>query len=141
MTRYWIGVASLEHVQRGVIGGFAQVCHGKQGPLKCMAEGDWIIYYSPTIHFGSKDPCRSFTAIGKISLKDPYPFTMSSDFTPWRRDVCFLDAKQVSIEPLLDMLTFIKDKKKWGYPFRRGCFEITKGDFQVIAKAMEIKDE
>ncbi len=141
MTKYWIGVASLEHVQRGIAGGFAQVCHGKQGPLKCMAAGDWIIYYSPTIHFGGKDPCKSFTAIGKISFKDPYLFAMSNDFIPWRRDVCFFDAKQVSIEPLLDVLTFIKDKKKWGFPFRRGCFEIARDDFHVIAGAMGIGDE
>lgn len=31
MTKYWIGVASCEHVQRGVKSGFAQVCHGKIG--------------------------------------------------------------------------------------------------------------
>jgi hypothetical protein len=50
--RYWIGVASKEHVMRGVQGGFAQVCHGKEGPLKQMTPQDWIIYYSPTIKFG-----------------------------------------------------------------------------------------
>lgn len=54
MTRYWIGVASREHVHRGVKGGFAQVCHGKPGPLERMAEGDWIIYYSPTVEFGGQ---------------------------------------------------------------------------------------
>lgn len=43
MTRYWIGVASREHVQRGMLGGFSQVCHGKYGPLKSMSEGDWIM--------------------------------------------------------------------------------------------------
>lgn len=48
MTRYWIGVASHEHVQRVVRGGFAQVCRGKIGTLKYMFEGDGLIYYSPT---------------------------------------------------------------------------------------------
>jgi len=136
MTRYWIGVASQEHVQRGVLGGFAQVCHGKAGPLKCMNGGDWIIYYSPTIQFQGKLPCRSFSAIGKIEAGDPYTFAMSEDFIPWRRDVNFKEAQVVPIEPLLEKLTFIKDKKKWGFPFRRGCFEITKDDFLVIATAM-----
>lgn len=138
MTRYWIGVASCEHVQKGIAGGFAQVCHGKPGPLKRLSKGDWMIYYSPTLHFGEKDPCRSFTAIGKISDGDPYVFTMSKNFNPWRRDVEFLPSQIVPIEPLLEKLTFIKNKKRWGFPFRRGCFEISKADFLLIAKAMGI---
>lgn len=141
MTRYWIGVASLEHVQGGVEGGFAQVCHGKQGPLKYMTGGDWIIYYSPTVHFGGKDPCRAFTAIGQVHSEDPYPFTMSPHFVPWRRNVSFVPSQAAPIAPLLEKLTFIKDKSKWGFPFRRGCFEISQYDFQIIAKAMGVNDE
>ncbi|MBA3721421.1 MAG: EVE domain-containing protein [Parachlamydiaceae bacterium] len=138
MSRYWIAVASLEHVQKGMAEGFAQVCHGKPGPLKNMSEGDWIIYYSPTILFGSKEPCRSFTAVGKVKSNDPYQFIMSHDFIPWRRDICYMDSRKVPIEPLLDSLHFIKDKSKWGFPFRRGCFEIMRDDFQIIAKEMGI---
>ena len=44
-TRFWIGVASREHVRLGVAGGFSQLCHGKAHPLKRMAVGDWLIYY------------------------------------------------------------------------------------------------
>lgn len=138
MTRYWIGVASHEHVQRGVKGGFVQVCHGKIGTLKYMSEGDWLIYYSPTYHFGKKDACRYFTAIGKVDYGEPYTFEMSEDFIPWRRNVTFLEAKQVPIGPLLEELTFIKDKKKWGFPFRIGSFEIPPHDFNIIAKDMGV---
>lgn len=138
MTKYWIGVASREHVQRGVQGGFAQVCHGKIGTLKYMSEGDWIIYYSPTFSFGGKDICRCFTAIGIVDKGEPYTFEMSKDFIPWRRNVTFLKSKEVLIESLLDDLSFIKDKKKWGFPFRKGSFEIPKKDFELIAKRMEV---
>ncbi|MGC1879224.1 MAG: EVE domain-containing protein [Rhabdochlamydiaceae bacterium] len=138
MTRYWIGVASHEHVQRGVKGGFAQVCHGKIGTLKYMSERDWIIYYSPTFSFGGKDACRCFTAIGTIDNGEPYTFEMSENFIPWRRNVTFLKSKQVPIEPLLEELSFIKDKKKWGFPFRRGSFEIPYKDFELIAKRMGV---
>lgn len=134
--RYWIGVASKEHVQRGVSGGFAQVCHGKAGPLKLMKEGDWIVYYSPTIQFGQRELCQSFTAIGKIKAREPYAFAMSEDFIPWRRDVAFVKSQEVPIQILLNELSFIKDKLKWGFPFRRGCFEVTENDFEIIAKAM-----
>jgi len=140
MTSYWIGVASKEHVQRGVLGGFAQVCHGKAGPLHRMKEGDWIVYYSPTIQFGQKEPCKSFTAIGKINTGNPYPFRMSKDFVPWRLDVSFLPSEETPIQILLDDLSFITNKQKWGFPFRKGCFEIPQTDFQIIARAMEVFD-
>lgn len=138
MARYWIGVASKEHVQRGVLGGFAQVCHGKAGPLNRMEEGDWIVYYSSTIKFGQKEPCQSFTAIGKIKDGDAYPFAMNEDFVPWRRGVSFVKSREIPIQALLNGLSFIKDKQKWGFPFRRGCFEISQEDFQVISKAMGV---
>lgn len=138
MARYWIGVASKEHVKRGVEGGFAQVCHGKAGPLNRMEAGDWILYYSPTIKFGQKEPCQSFTAIGNVKICQAYAFAMSEDFVPFRRDVTFFPSKEIPIQQLLDELSFIKDKKKWGFPFRRGCFEISKSDFETIARAMGI---
>jgi len=138
MARFWIATASREHVMKGVAGGFAQVCHGKGGPLNRMTQGDWIIYYSPTDTFGGKDICRHFTAIGKIKANEPYEFAVSKDFVPWRRDVKFLSAHEIAIEPLLDQLSFIHDKRHWGFPFRRGCFEIPEKDFLLIARTMEV---
>jgi hypothetical protein len=134
--RYWIGVASKEHVMRGVKEGFAQVCHGKAGPLKQMQPYDWIVYYSPTIKFREKEPCQAFTAIGQIEKGDPYPFQMSEDFIPYRRNVHFFPSKETPISPLIEKLSFIKDKKKWGFPFRRGCFSIPESDFKLIAFQM-----
>lgn len=134
--RYWIAVASKEHVMRGVQEGFAQVCHGKASLLKQMKADDWIIYYSPTLYFGEKQPCQSFTAIGRIKEGEPYPYLMSDDFIPCRRDVDFLTAFETPIRPLIANLSFIKDKTKWGFPFRRGCFSIELSDFQLIAKQM-----
>ena len=34
---------------------------------------------------------------------------------------------------MLDSLSFIKDKSKWGYAFRFGHFEILRVDFELIA--------
>jgi hypothetical protein len=39
-TRYWMIVASKDHVEVGVKQGFAQACHGKVSPLKRMQPGD-----------------------------------------------------------------------------------------------------
>lgn len=138
MTRHWIGVACFEHVKRGISGGFAQVCHGKCGPLKLMNAGDLIVYYSPSLLFGDKMPYRRFTAIGHILPGDPYQFAMSEDFIPWRRNVSFFSAKETPIEPLIDRLSFILDKQRWGFPFKRGCFSVSAEDFSVIASAMEV---
>ncbi len=62
--RYWVGVASRDHVLLGVAGGFCQVCHGKQAPLARMKQGDWILYYSPKTGMNSGEKVQAFTAVG-----------------------------------------------------------------------------
>lgn len=134
--RYWIGVASKDHVSNGVAGGFCQLCHGKSQPLKRMSKGDWIIYYSPREQFQGKVPCQAFTAIGEVVGEDIYSVQMSPGFTPSRRDIRFYDCVNVPIRPLLRDLSFVKDKGKWGYVFRLGYLEISKTDFDLIATKM-----
>lgn len=136
MSRYWLGVVSRAHVERGVEGGFAQVCHGKRGPLEKMREGDWLIYYSPrTLRSG--EALQAFTAIGKIKAGPVYSFAMSEDFVPFRRDVDFLQANQAPIKPLLPYLSFTQTPN-WGYALRRGVLEITHNDLEKIAAAMGV---
>ncbi len=121
MTSYWIGVVSKQHVERGKAGGFAQICHGKGGPLKRMRGGDVLIYYSPQLIFGEKGPCQCFTALGVVSEKQPYQFEMSPDFIPFRRDVDYFNVKDAPIRPLIPSLNFIKDKQRWGVHFVMVC--------------------
>jgi hypothetical protein len=45
VTRYWIGIASSDHVEKGIQGGFAQLGHGKLAPIRRLSPGDWIAYY------------------------------------------------------------------------------------------------
>jgi hypothetical protein len=137
-TRFWLGVVSQEHVQRGVAGGFAQLCHGKAAPLRRMRPGDWLVYYSPTTRMGGGDPVRSFTALGRVAEGDPFPFRMSEDFCPFRRAVDFVPARPAPIAPLLPELSFIPDKRRWGFPFRRGHLELPAEDFRRIAVAMGV---
>lgn len=141
MPNYWIAVACHAHVRKGVEKNFCQVCHGKPGPLNKMTAGDGLIYYSPTEQFQQTEPCRKFTAIGKVTEKPPYLFEMSSDFIPWRREIHFFPCVKVAIEPLIDKLTFIQNKQRWGFPFRRGCFSILPKDFLLIAAAMGVHDK
>ena len=41
---HWIGVASSDHVKRGVAGGFCQLGHGRREPVKRLKPGDRIVY-------------------------------------------------------------------------------------------------
>ena len=81
--RYWIGVASKEHVALGVEGGFCQLCHGKAKPLKRMSAGDWVIYYSPKETVNSNVLCQNFTAIGQVTDSEVYQFEMFPGFMPY----------------------------------------------------------
>ncbi|MEP7167705.1 MAG: EVE domain-containing protein [Candidatus Woesebacteria bacterium] len=135
-TRYWVAVVSKEHAMRGVAGGFMQVCHGKQAPLKRMKQDDWMVVYSPKQTMEGKDKLQAFTAIGQATDEEVYQFEMTPTFIPFRRNMKFYDCKEISILPLIDKLDFIQDKKKWGFKFRFGFFEIGKGDFELIRSSM-----
>lgn len=135
-TKYWIIVASKEHVKTGVKGGFAQACHGKASPLKKMKKGDSIIYYSSKLFFNQKEKCQEFTAIGEVKNDIVYQYEMSPDFCPFRLDIKFFNSKDISILPLINDLQFIQNKEKWGYPFRWGILEINKHDFNLISNLM-----
>lgn len=136
MTRYWIGVASYEHVRRGVSGGFAQLNHGKAAPLRRMTAGDWLVYYSPREQREGGEPVQAFTAIGQLTGEEIAEVAMSERFTAARRAVHWLPAHPAPIRPLLGELRFIRNPERWGMTFRPGHLEINEADFQRIAAAM-----
>jgi hypothetical protein len=135
-SHYWIVVASRDHVQRGVAGGFMQANHGKEAPLRRMHTGDWIVYYSPKVEMGGDERCQCFTAIGQLKDERIYPHDMDGGFVPFRRDVQFLPCREASILPLIEKLFFIQDKKHWGAPLRFGLLAIPAPDFRLIAESM-----
>ena len=137
--RFWIGVVSQSHVERGVAGGFAQVCHGKAAPLRRMSMGDWFVYYSPKTDMTDGKPLQMFTALGKVVGESVYEYDMTPDFVPYRRDIAYFESTPAAIHPLIPQLSFIRDPKRWGYPFRVGHFEMTEDDFQLIAHAMKVR--
>ncbi|MBS1638286.1 MAG: EVE domain-containing protein [Bacteroidetes bacterium] len=140
-SRYWVAVVSREHAMRGIAGGFIQVCHGKQSPLKRISKGDGLLIYSPKLSMEGTDKYQKFTAIGKASDEDVYAFQMTEHFVPFRRNIQFMEAREVSILPLIGKLSFIQNKQSWGYPFRFGFFEIPENDFNLIASNMLVHEE
>jgi len=134
--RCWLAVACAQHVRRGRDGGFMQVCHGKGGPLKRIRPGDGVAYYSPAETIGGDQPLKAFTAIGFAAAGVPYQVDMGNGFLPFRRDMNWQDARSAPIQPLLDSLSFSRDKRNWGYQLRFGLIEITAGDLHLIGAAM-----
>ncbi len=133
--RYWVAVASAEHVRGGGKGGFMQVNHGKAAPLRRIHPGDGVAYYSPTITLGGKEKLQAFTLIGRVKPGDIYQGEMG-DWIAHRRDGEWADAKDAAIAPLLETLDFTKGRSNWGYQLRFGLFEVTEHDFKLIAEAM-----
>jgi|KBSSwiStaDraftv2_1062776.scaffolds.fasta_scaffold447770_2 hypothetical protein len=138
--RFWIGIASRDHVRRGVAGGFCQLGHGKAAPIRRLSPGDWIAYYSPRESFPDGAPLQAFTAIGEVQAGEPYAADMGDGFMPTRRDVRFrTGAKEAPIRPLLEALELTRGKAGWGALFRRGLVEVSAADFARIAAAMAIR--
>jgi hypothetical protein len=138
--RYWIIVACQNHVARGVQGGFAQANHGKAAALRRLQVGDGVIYYSPKIDLDRDEKCQAFTAIGQVTGESVYQHDMGGGFVPFRRDVKYFECVAAPIPPLIPELSFIRDKKSWGFVFRFGFFEIPRSDFDLIAHRLQAKE-
>lgn len=134
--RYWIGVASRDHVRLGVRGGFLQLGHGKLAPVKRLSKGDYIIYYSPRATFPDGEPLRAFTALGKVLDDEPMQCEQTESFHPHRRRVRYSKVRETPIAPLLSQLEITKKLKNWGMIFRRSSFEVSEGDFEILRATM-----
>jgi hypothetical protein len=140
MTKYWIAVASADHVAQGKQGGFMQVNHGKAAPLKRIKKGDMVAYYSPLKTYGGTEKLRAFTGLGRITSQAPYQGDMGEGFNPFRHDVAWFQTHEAPIEFMLQKLTFAEDKTNWGYQFRFGLFEVSEIDLKTIADAMGVSE-
>ncbi len=136
---YWVSTISRDHVLLSVEGGFTQSGHGKASGLKRLKADDWMVYYSPRTSLRDGEPVQAFTAMGRVLDDDLYQVEQAPEFTPWRRNVEFVKSDEAPIRPLIDKLSFIRDKRRWGYVFRLGLFKIPQEDFAVISRAMAVE--
>ena len=65
---------------------------------------------------------------------------MTTVFKPFRLDVGFIKCHATPIKPLINNLSFVKNKIRWGAAFRLGYLKIPAEDFRIIAEAMGAKD-
>ena len=141
MASFWVGVASREHVSAAVHGGFCQLSHGKDAPVRRLKRGDFLIFYSPHERMGDRMPLQAFTAIGEITDDVPFQVEQTADFHPYRRKTQYLKVRAAPIQDLLSELSFTKGTTNWGAAFRKGVFKISHADFSRIASAMGARVE
>lgn len=134
--RDWVNTISLEHVRRGIAGGFTQADHGRSTRLSQLRQGDRIVFYSPRTDYPGGEPLQQFTACGTVVGNEVYQVQLAPDFRPWRRDVQFAACVPADIRPLLSELSFVLAGRNWGFTFRRGLFQIPSEDFDRILTAM-----
>jgi hypothetical protein len=132
----WVNTVSLNHVHRGIAGGFTQADHGSATRLLRLQAGDRVLFYSPRTDYPEGEPVQQFTAWGVVTGSEPYQVEMTPDFHPWRRAMRFEPCVPVPIRQLLGELSFVPDLKHWGMPFRRGLFTVPDADFDRILAAM-----
>jgi len=140
MPQAWIGVAAARHIAIGVAEGFAMFAHGRHEAAARVLPGDWVAYYSPREGIDDGAPVRAFTAIGVALDGGPVARAMTPADTGWSRPMHWLDARPADVYPLLDRLSFIKDRRHWGIAFRRSLFSVSAADFTIVAEAMGAGD-
>jgi hypothetical protein len=133
--RYWLGVVSLAHVQRGVAGGFAQLCHGRAAPLRRMRAGDWLVYYSPTTEMGGGNRLEAFTALGQLVDDEIYDYDMGGGFVPYRRRVRYERVRPIVVQALKPEL-HLTARPHWGVALRRGHLPLDAHDFDLISRTL-----
>jgi hypothetical protein len=130
----WLGVASAEHVRRGVGLGIGQIGHGKRAGLARLRAGDALLYYSPVERLGDRRPLRRFTAFGQVEDDEIWQADEGS-FQPYRRRVAYLDVRPVDLAEVKGELELTAGAG-WGYQLRRGLVALTDGDGAILRERM-----
>ena len=134
--RYWIAVVPQDHVEDAVAHGFVELNYGRAEPLARMQPGDGLLVYSPRERFPDGEPLQAFTAIGRIADGPIFEAPPAPPLPMFRRGAEWLAATPAPIRPLLDDLSFIRNKAHWGSAFRFGLLRVPREDFAAIAAAM-----
>ena len=108
----------------------------KTGTAAAAHGWDALIMYSPRTAYPDGEPLQAFTAIGTVVTGDVYQVQLTPDFQPHRVDVQFVPSRAAHIKPLVEHLSFITSKSRWGAAFRFGLVKISARDFALIAERM-----
>lgn len=138
---HWIGVAVAEHIHAAVAGGFIQLGHGKQAPLKRLSPGDQIVLYATKQSLDDGTAVNSFVAVGEIDDEEIRQVSQTDCFHPFRRGVTYdVSVNPVSIRPMLSELDLTKERgRHWGMALRQSLVKISENDFRTIIDRMKAR--
>lgn len=136
LPQYWIAVVARDRAERARNGGYAELNHGRAGILELLHAGDAYVTYSPRMCDPKGEPVQAFTTLGYVRDATLYRGEQPDGAPAFRLAVDYVPANSAPIKPLLESLTFIRNRQHWGAAFRFGALRITAADFARIANAM-----
>lgn len=131
--KHWIAVISYEHALLASKMNILQVCHGKKGPLTATRAGDEVFIYCPRTEMLNGKELKLIAFRCNFLDDQIYQYEQTPTFKPFRKDVIF-DKNFVP--------AYIKDvtgleliqNPHWGMLARRGFFEISQHDADLLKK-------
>lgn len=136
MQKYWINVAPRERVLKAVEESAMQ-SQGNEAHLNRIDKDDWVIFYSHRADAAGTVKLQFFTAIGQVVDKNTYQVKDDSTQKSFSRKMNYLKTKETPLIPLIQKLSFIRNKKYWGTVFKMNLIQIPKEDFDLIAQEMK----
>jgi hypothetical protein len=134
--QYWIAVLCRDLAERARAGGYAELSQGRAGILELLHAGDGYITYSPRTADPKGEPLQAFTALGFVRDGKLYRESASDGSQAFRLAVDYVATRPAPVKPMLEELTFIRNRRYWGAAFRFGALRIGGPDFTRIATAM-----
>jgi hypothetical protein len=140
--KFWLIVASKDHIEKGVSGGFAQACHGKMKPISKPQKGDGVLFYATREKYNENtNRIKRITAVGffedeKVDVHE------IEDKLFYKRKVNFeIPIREINLKDYLKDIGFIENKEKWGMYLRSSMREIPKKDFDFLHSKMKLEKE
>ena len=136
VPRYWIAVVARDRAERARADGFAELNGGRAGMLELLRAGDGFVTYAPRATEDRGEPVQAFITLGFVCDGTLQHVADAAGSLVFRMRIDYLDGAPAPVKPLLDELTFIRNRQHWGAAFRFGALRIGAVDFARIAAAM-----
>jgi predicted RNA-binding protein len=141
MAKHWVFPITLDNLSLCIKHGLIGMSGNNKLRVKNIYKDDLIVFYVSKEHYNTNvNPTKEFHSVAQCK---GMPFIDNKKI--WNGNLIFetrlpikvINQKKCKIEPLIDKLSFIKNKKNWGSAFFSGARQIPPEDFFVIMKAMK----
>lgn len=131
MTRYFLFIASHDHLMHAIANGFIQQRYLNR--FRDVHKGDYVVLYATKLNYNGKTPYRKFVGIGKVISDEIFEIPHGTNMY-YRMMVKYKKYHEKDLSNIIDQLEFIKNKKNYGFYFIRGKRELSEADYNTIAK-------